>query len=99
MNGGTVKLLRRNDLLSLLIFIGSRRGSASITVKMANLVQSAGRTRTCSSAARCPAVVPTAVFALPQRFFVRGVLAGAVAGWTQPAHYCSGISIADGRYD
>jgi hypothetical protein len=78
--GTTVQFLRRNDLLSLLIFIGSRIGSAPITVQIANPVQPTGRARTCSSAARCPAVVPTAVFALPQRFFVRGILAGAVTG-------------------
>jgi hypothetical protein len=33
-----------------------------------------------SSTARCPAVVPSAVVALPQRFVVRGVLTDAVMG-------------------
>jgi hypothetical protein len=60
----TVQFLRRHGLLPMLI-IGSRRVSGPITVRIAHLAQPTGQARTCSSAARCPVGVMTAVLRAP----------------------------------
>lgn len=70
-----------NDLLSPLIFLNGRQESNPITVQIAGLVQSTGTGENLLIAAAVLAiVVPIGVFAVLQRYFVRGVLGGAVKG-------------------
>ncbi|WP_067672874.1 carbohydrate ABC transporter permease [Nocardia miyunensis] len=70
-----------NELLGPLIFIGAQGSNSPLTTTIASLAQ--GETQDQNlilAAAALSIVVPAAVFLALQRFFVRGVLGGAVKG-------------------
>ncbi len=70
-----------NDLLVALIFLGGNPNSAPMTVKIANLVTSYGvNQQLLTSAAFISMLLPLVIFFALQRYFVRGILAGAVKG-------------------
>lgn len=70
-----------NDLLSPLIFLGATSDNAPVTLAIAGMVQSTGLGENVLVASAVIGVVaPLVVFFGLQRFFVRGVLEGAVKG-------------------
>lgn len=70
-----------NDLLVALIYVGGRPATAPMTVTVSNLVNSLGQNwQLLTAAAFVSMVVPLMVFFSLQRYFVRGILAGAVKG-------------------
>ena len=70
-----------NDLLVALIYVGGRPDVAPLTVTVSNLVNSLGQNwQLLTSAAFVSIAVPLLVFFSLQRYFVRGILAGAVKG-------------------
>lgn len=70
-----------NDLLVSLVYIGSSPDVAPLPVTIANLVGSQGQGQELLAAgAVISLVLPVAIFFALQRFFVRGIVAGAVKG-------------------
>jgi alpha-glucoside transport system permease protein len=70
-----------NDLLVALIFVGGTPSVAPLTVAIGNLVNSlGGNWQLLSSAAFVSMLLPIGVFFALQRYFVRGILAGATKG-------------------
>lgn len=70
-----------NDLLVALVFLGGFEEVAPLTLKLATLVGSRGQDwHLFTSAAFVSMIVPMIVFLSLQRYFVRGILAGAVKG-------------------
>jgi alpha-glucoside transport system permease protein len=70
-----------NDLLVALIYVGGRPDVAPMTVTVSNLVNSLGQNwQLLTAAAFISIAVPLLVFFSLQRYFVRGILAGAVKG-------------------
>jgi alpha-glucoside transport system permease protein len=70
-----------NDLLVALIYVGGRPAVAPMTVTVSNLVNSLGQNwQLLTAAAFISMALPLAVFFALQRYFVRGILAGAVKG-------------------
>lgn len=70
-----------NDLLVALIYVGGTPGVAPLTVAVSNMVNSLGQNwQLLSAAAFLSTVLPMAVFFALQRYFIRGILAGAVKG-------------------
>lgn len=70
-----------NDLLIALIYLGGSARVAPLTVTLSNLVGSYGQEwHILTAAAFVSMVVPVIVFFSLQRYFVRGILAGAVKG-------------------
>ncbi|WP_448006864.1 carbohydrate ABC transporter permease [Agromyces bauzanensis] len=68
-----------NDLLVALIYLGGGRDVAPLTVVVGGLVNSRGEGwQTLTAAAFILMIVPMVVFFALQRYFVRGLLAGAV---------------------
>lgn len=68
-----------NDLLVALIYLGGSRSVAPLPVAVAGLMNSRGEGwQTLTAAAFVLMVLPMVVFFALQRFFVRGLLAGAV---------------------
>lgn len=70
-----------NDLLVALIYLGGAGGATPLTLRLSALVGSFGQEwHVLMAAAFVTMVVPLIVFFALQRFFVRGILAGAVKG-------------------
>ncbi|MBE0477279.1 MAG: carbohydrate ABC transporter permease [Coriobacteriia bacterium] len=70
-----------NDLLIALVYLGGHRAVAPMTVTISNLVNSfGGAWQLLTAAAFVSMVLPLAVFFALQRYFVEGILAGAVKG-------------------
>jgi len=70
-----------NDLLVALIYLGGTEAVAPLTLKMANLVNSLGQNwHLLTAAAFVTMALPLVVFFSLQRYFVQGILAGAVKG-------------------
>ena len=70
-----------NDLLVALIYLGGGSQTAPLTLKLSSLVGSYGQEwHVLTAAAFVSMVVPVAVFFALQRYFVRGILAGAIKG-------------------
>lgn len=70
-----------NDLLVALIYVGGRPAVAPMTVTVGNLVNSLGQNwQLLTAAAFISMSVPLVVFFTLQRYFIRGILAGAVKG-------------------
>ncbi|MBO8140573.1 MAG: carbohydrate ABC transporter permease [Firmicutes bacterium] len=70
-----------NDLLVALIYVGGSPGVAPLTVRLSSLVGSYGQEwHVLTAAAFVTMIVPLSVFFALQRYFVRGILAGAVKG-------------------
>ncbi|SRR5581483_5037268 len=70
-----------NDLLISLIFLSGNPARAPMTLTVANLVNSFGSNyQVLTSAAFVSMALPLLVFFSMQRYFVRGILAGAVKG-------------------
>lgn len=70
-----------NDLLVALIYLGGAGGPVPVTLKLSSLVGSYGQEwHVLTAAAFVTMVVPLIVFFTLQRYFVRGILAGAVKG-------------------
>lgn len=70
-----------NDLLVALVFLGGFEEVAPLTLKLATLVGSRGQDwHLFTSAAFVSMIVPMIIFLSLQRYFVRGILAGAVKG-------------------
>ncbi|MFO7265919.1 MAG: ABC transporter permease subunit [Limnochordales bacterium] len=70
-----------NDLLVALIYLGGTGGPAPLTLKLSSLVGSFGQQwHVLTAAAFVTMIVPLIVFFALQRYFVRGILAGAVKG-------------------
>jgi alpha-glucoside transport system permease protein len=70
-----------NDLLVALIYLGGAPQVAPMTVTIGNLVNSYGAGwEYLTAAAFVSMVLPLAVFLALQRYFVRGILAGAIKG-------------------
>jgi len=70
-----------NDLLVALIYLGGTEAVAPMTLKMANLVNSLGQNwHLLTAAAFVSMVLPLVIFLALQRYFVQGILAGAVKG-------------------
>jgi alpha-glucoside transport system permease protein len=70
-----------NDLLVALILVGGTPQVAPMTVTIANLVNSLGQGyHLLTAAAFISMALPLVVFVSMQRFFVRGILGGAVKG-------------------
>jgi len=70
-----------NDLLVALIYLGGTPSVAPMTVTISNLVNSyGGGWELLTSAAFVSMVLPLVVFLSLQRYFVRGILSGAVKG-------------------
>jgi alpha-glucoside transport system permease protein len=70
-----------NDLLVALILVGGTAQVAPMTVTIANLVNSLGQGyHLLTAAAFLSMALPLVVFVSMQRFFVRGILGGAVKG-------------------
>ena len=70
-----------NDLLIPLIFLGGSDVSAPITVQVAGLVQSNGSGESLLTAATFISILlPLVLLVSLQRYFVRGILGGAVKG-------------------
>ena len=70
-----------NDLLVALIYLGGNPRVAPLTLALSNLVGSYGQEwHILTAAAFVSMVVPLIVFFSLQRYFVRGILAGAIKG-------------------
>lgn len=70
-----------NDLLVALIYLGGTEAVAPLTLKMANLVNSLGQNwHLLTAAAFVTMALPLVVFFSLQRYFVQGILTGAVKG-------------------
>jgi alpha-glucoside transport system permease protein len=70
-----------NDLLVSYVFLGGTRETRVLTIALANLVGSRGQNwHLLTSAAFITMVLPLIVFFSLQRYFVRGLTAGAVKG-------------------
>jgi alpha-glucoside transport system permease protein len=70
-----------NDLLVALIFLGGEPGLAPMTLKVTNLVSSFGTNyQVLTAAAFVSMALPLVIFFALQRYFVQGILAGAVKG-------------------
>jgi alpha-glucoside transport system permease protein len=70
-----------NDLLVALVFLGGSPSVAPMTVTVSNLVNSLGQDwHLLTAAAFVSMIVPLLIFFSLQRYFVRGILAGAVKG-------------------
>jgi alpha-glucoside transport system permease protein len=70
-----------NDLLVALVFLGGSRSVAPMTVTISNLVNSFGSSwHLLTAAAFVSMVLPLIIFFALQRYFVEGILAGAVKG-------------------
>jgi len=70
-----------NDLLVALIFLGGEPDLAPMTVKVTNLVSSFGTNyQVLTAAAFISMALPLVIFFALQRYFVQGILAGAVKG-------------------
>lgn len=70
-----------NDLLVALVFLGGSRSVAPMTVTISNLVNSFGSSwQLLTAAAFISMVLPLVIFFALQRYFVEGILAGAVKG-------------------
>lgn len=70
-----------NDLLVALIYVGGTQEVAPLTVRLSTLVGSYGQEwHVLTAAAFVTMIVPLVVFFALQRYFVRGILAGAVKG-------------------
>ncbi len=70
-----------NDLLVALILVGGTQQVAPMTVTIANLVNSLGQGyHLLTAAAFISMALPLVVFVSMQRYFVRGILGGAVKG-------------------
>lgn len=70
-----------NDLLVALVYLGGFRSVAPMTVTISNLVSSFGTEwHLLTAAAFVSMVLPLAIFFALQRYFVEGILAGAVKG-------------------
>lgn len=70
-----------NDLLIALVYLGGSRQVAPMTVTISNLVNSFGSAwQLLTAAAFISMVLPLAIFFALQRYFVEGILAGAVKG-------------------
>lgn len=70
-----------NDLLVALVYLGGFRDVAPMTVTISNLVSSFGTEwHLLTAAAFISMLLPLAIFFALQRYFVQGILAGAVKG-------------------
>jgi alpha-glucoside transport system permease protein len=70
-----------NDLLVALVFLGGSPSVAPMTVTVSNLVNSLGQDwQLLTAAAFISMIVPLLIFFSLQRYFVRGILAGAIKG-------------------
>lgn len=70
-----------NDLLVALVYLGGVRDVAPLTVTISNLVSSYGsQWHLLTAAAFVSMVLPLIIFFALQRYFVEGILAGAVKG-------------------
>lgn len=70
-----------NDLLVALVYLGGGRDVAPMTVTISNLVNSFGSSwHLLTAAAFISMVLPLVIFFALQRYFVEGILAGAVKG-------------------
>jgi alpha-glucoside transport system permease protein len=70
-----------NDLLVSYVFLGGTRETRVLTIALANLVGSRGQNwHLLTSAAFITMILPLIVFFSLQRYFVRGLTAGAVKG-------------------
>jgi alpha-glucoside transport system permease protein len=70
-----------NDLLVALIFVGGTPAVAPMTVTVSNLVNSLGQNwQLLTAAAFVSMTLPLVVFLALQRYFVSGILAGAIKG-------------------
>lgn len=70
-----------NDLLVALVYLGGSREVAPMTVTISNLVSSYGsQWQLLTAAAFISMILPLIVFFALQRYFVEGILAGAVKG-------------------
>jgi alpha-glucoside transport system permease protein len=70
-----------NDLLIALVYLGGFRNVAPMTVTISNLVSSFGAEwHLLTAAAFISMLLPLAIFFALQRYFVQGILAGAVKG-------------------
>lgn len=70
-----------NDLLIALVYLGGFREVAPMTVTISNLVNSFGSAwQLLTAAAFVSMVLPLVIFFALQRYFVEGILAGAVKG-------------------
>jgi alpha-glucoside transport system permease protein len=70
-----------NDLLVALVYLGGSRSVAPMTVTISNLVSSFGSEwHLLTSAAFLSMLLPMIVFFSLQKYFVRGILAGALKG-------------------
>jgi alpha-glucoside transport system permease protein len=70
-----------NDLLIALVYLGGSRSVAPMTVTISNLVNSFGSSwHLLTAAAFVSMMLPLVVFFALQRYFVEGILAGAVKG-------------------
>lgn len=70
-----------NDLLVALVYLGGRRAVTPLTVEVATMVGSYGQDwHILTAAAFVSMIVPMIVFFSLQRYFVRGILAGALKG-------------------
>jgi alpha-glucoside transport system permease protein len=70
-----------NDLLVALVYLGGCRDVAPMTVTISNLVNSYGSSwHLLTAAAFISMILPLVIFFALQRYFVEGILAGAVKG-------------------
>lgn len=70
-----------NDLLVALVYLGGSRSVAPMTVTISNLVNSFGSSwHLLTAAAFISMILPLIIFFALQRYFVEGILAGAVKG-------------------
>lgn len=70
-----------NDLLIPLLFLGGSAAGTPITVEVSGLVQSTGLGQSMVLAATCVSILlPLLIILSMQRYFVRGVLGGAIKG-------------------
>ena len=70
-----------NDLLVALVYVGGTPSVAPMTVAVSNLVNSLGQNwQLLTAAAFLSMLLPLIVFLVLQRYFVRGILAGAIKG-------------------
>jgi alpha-glucoside transport system permease protein len=70
-----------NDLLVAYVFLGGERSVQVLTLNLANLVGSRGENwQLLTSAAFISMALPLIVFFSLQKYFVRGLTAGAVKG-------------------
>ncbi len=70
-----------NDLLVALIYLGGTQDVAPLTVVLANMVGSYGQNwHLLTAAAFISMIIPIVIFISLQKYFVRGILAGAIKG-------------------